>query len=58
MTDWLPPFAAAALLGVSVGAVHVLAHRRGWRKDGAGKGVRYSLDDVLAEAQRRERMGA
>lgn len=43
---WLRPDEVAVLLGTTVGNVHVLAHRRGWRRTGKGRTLRYLLDDV------------
>lgn len=51
MQDWLPPFAAAALLGVTVNHVHQLAHRRNWRRKRVGRAVMYWTDDVIAEPE-------
>lgn len=53
MKDWLPPFAAASLLGVTVNHVHQIARRRHWRRIGTGRHVQYATDDVLAEGERR-----
>ena len=54
MTDvWLRPDEAAAWLGVSVPAVHVLAHRREWERRGKGREVRYLFDAVVAERDTR-----
>lgn len=53
MNDWLPPFAAAGLLGITVNHVHQLARRRHWRRSGHGRSVRYWTEDVLDEGVRR-----
>lgn len=57
MNDWLPPFAAAALLGVKVSTARWLAHQRGWRRTGTGRNVMYSTDDVMTEVERRASVG-
>lgn len=51
MNDWLPPAAAALLLGVKVNYVHQLAHRRNWRRKREGRVVLYWTDDVIAEPE-------
>jgi len=50
---WLRPDEAAAWLRTTVANVHVLAHRRRWRRQGHGLTLRYHWDDVSAEATRR-----
>lgn len=51
---WVRPDEAAVWLETSTANVHVLAHRRGWRRQGKGKTLRYALDDVDNEKARRE----
>lgn len=50
---WVRPDEAAVWLRTTVANVHVLAHRRQWRRRGTGRSLRYLLDDVDAEARRR-----
>lgn len=51
---WVRPDEAAVWLETTVANVHVLAHRRGWQRQGKGKALRYALDDVDDEKARRE----
>lgn len=43
---FVTPEHAARLLGTSVNAVRIRAHRDKWRRVGSGRDVRYLLDDV------------
>lgn len=54
MSDWLRADEAAVWLGVKVPTLHVIAHRKRWRKNGTGRDTRYRIDDVAEEAARRE----
>jgi len=51
------PDEAAVALRTSVGNVHVLAHRRGWKRNGQGRDVRYAYEDVDAELVARTTRG-
>lgn len=55
---WVRPDEAAVWLRTTVANVHVLAHRRQWRRRGAGRSLRYLLDDIDEEARRRAGTGA
>lgn len=52
-TVWLRPDEVAVLLHTTVGNVHVLAHRKRWRRQGRGRTLRYSLDDINATTEPR-----
>lgn len=53
MSDWLRPDEAAAWLGISVGNLRVLAHRRKWRRQMTQGRIAYHIDDVGREVKRR-----
>lgn len=50
-TEWVSVEHAANMLGVSVQAVRQRASRRGWKRRGEGREVRYWADDVNAEME-------
>lgn len=50
---WWTALQVAAILRVTRGHVHVLAHRDGWRRLGSGRTVRYLADDVDDTRERR-----
>ena len=46
MTGWWTPDVAALWLGTTIGNVHVLAYRRGWRRQRINGHIHYSAVDV------------
>jgi len=51
---WLRPDEAAYMLGITIGNVRVLAHRRKWQRQRDPDGIRYLYDDVHQELERRD----
>lgn len=51
--EWLRPQEAAVLLGVTMGNVRTIAHRKRWRSLRVGNESAYRYDDVIAEFDRR-----
>lgn len=47
---YVTPEHAARMLGTTVNAVRILAHRRGWKRVGTGRDVRYEVDSIKESA--------